>query len=118
MHSEDEDKPGQGQSVGWRGQRWKRTGEKPHVGAFGWYLAGTCSVEARVWNAFVDRSEDRETWLNRNFDFGQKHHHRGGVIQPALWESKRTYPHAAETSAGKIGRSDSRTMGLPGHRWS
>jgi len=79
------------------------------------WLAPASIEKNRVWNAFVDRSEDGgKTWLNtetlildRNVITGE------GVIQPALWESKPGHIHMLlRTSAGKIGRSDSKDNGF------
>ena len=79
------------------------------------WLAPASLEKDRVWNAFVDRSEDGgKTWLasetlilDRNIIKGE------GVIQPALWESKPNLVHMLlRTSAGKIGRSDSKDNGF------
>jgi len=79
------------------------------------WLAPASLEKNKVWNAFVDRSEDGgKTWLitetlilDRNLVKGE------GVIQPALWESKPNRIHMLlRTSAGKIGRSDSKDNGF------
>lgn len=60
----------------------------------------------RVWNAFVDRSDDRgESWLNsETLILDRKLITGEGVIQPALWESSPGNVHMLlRTSAGKIG---------------
>lgn len=81
----------------------------------GTWLASASLEKNRVWNAFVDRSEDQgKTWiqsetliLDRETIVGE------GVIQPALWESAALHVHMLlRTSAGKIGRSDSHDGGL------
>jgi predicted neuraminidase len=80
----------------------------------GTWLAPASVEKNRVWNAFIDRSDDGgATWmptetliLDRNVVKGE------GVIQPALWESKPGHVHMfLRTSAGKIGRSDSKDFG-------
>lgn len=79
------------------------------------WLAPASLEKNRVWNAFVDRSEDGgKTWLasetlilDRNIIKGE------GVIQPALWESKPNLVHMLlRTSVGKIGSSDSKDNGF------
>lgn len=81
----------------------------------GTWLAPASIEKNRVWNAFVDRSEDGgNTWLNtetlildRSIITGE------GVIQPALWESKPGHIQMLlRTSAGRIGRSDSEDNGF------
>ncbi|WP_228527794.1 sialidase family protein [Pararhodonellum marinum] len=76
----------------------------------GAWLAPASVEKNRVWNAFVDISNDEGlTWqktdtltLDRKIITGE------GVIQPALWESSPGNVHMLlRTSAGKIGRSDS-----------
>ncbi|WP_291788182.1 sialidase family protein [Cecembia sp.] len=76
----------------------------------GVWLAPASIEKDKVWNAFVDVSEDKgETWtksdtllLDRKLITGE------GVIQPSLWESSTGNVHMLlRTSAGKIGRSDS-----------
>jgi predicted neuraminidase len=74
------------------------------------WLAPASIEKNRVWNAFVDATEDKgKTWvksdtliLDRELISGE------GVIQPAMWESSPGQVHMLlRTSAGKIGRSDS-----------
>lgn len=80
----------------------------------GIWLAPASLEKNRVWNAFVDASDDKgETWtksdtlfLDRKLIIGE------GVIQPAMWESSSGQVHMVlRTSAGKIGRSDSFDFG-------
>lgn len=81
----------------------------------GTWLAPASIEKNRVWNGFVDRTDDAGvTWmptetliLDRSIVKGE------GVIQPALWESKPGHVHMfLRTSAGKIGRSDSKDNGI------
>lgn len=79
------------------------------------WLAPASLEKDRVWNAFVDRSEDGgKTWLNtETLILDRKVITGEGVIQPALWESKPNRIHMLlRTSAGKIGRSDSKDNGF------
>lgn len=87
---------------------------KPIVLSDGTWLAPASNELRRVWNAFVDRSEDGgKTWvesgfveLKRDSAFGE------GVIQPALWESEPGKVHMLlRSSAGVICRSDSEDFG-------
>jgi predicted neuraminidase len=81
----------------------------------GTWLAPASLEKNRVWNAFVDRSEDEgKTWVNSETLILDREKIPGeGVIQPALWESAALYVHMLlRTSAGKIGRSDSHDGGL------
>lgn len=80
----------------------------------GTWLAPASNELNRVWNAFVDRSEDKgKTWkatsfipLDRSVITGE------GVIQPTLWESKPGHVHMLlRSSAGVICRSDSKDYG-------
>lgn len=80
----------------------------------GTWLAPASIEKNRVWNAFVDRSEDNgANWLisetlilDRNVIKGE------GIIQPALWESSPGKVHMLlRSSAGKIARSDSKDFG-------
>lgn len=79
------------------------------------WLAPASVEKNKVWNAFVDRSEDGgKTWLNTETLILDRNLVKGeGVIQPALWESKPNTVHMLlRTSAGKIGRSDSKDNGF------
>jgi len=87
---------------------------KPIVLSNGVWLAPASNELNKVWNAFVDRSEDNgKTWtetefvkLERDSAFGE------GVIQPALWESAPGKVHMLlRSSAGVICRSDSEDYG-------
>lgn len=87
---------------------------KPIILSDGTWLAPASNELNKVWNAFVDRSEDGgKTWtemefvkLERDADFGE------GVIQPALWESEPGKVHMLlRSSAGVICRSDSEDYG-------
>lgn len=81
----------------------------------GTWLAPASIEKNRVWNAFVDRSENGgKTWLNtETLILDRKTITGEGVIQPALWESKPGNIHMLlRTSAGRIGRSDSEDNGL------
>lgn len=80
----------------------------------GAWLAPASIERDKVWDVFVDRSEDGgNTWeatdkldLDRNEVTGE------GVIQPALWESKPGHVHMLmRSSSGKICRSDSDDYG-------
>lgn len=87
---------------------------KPVVLSDGSWLAPASNELNKVWNAFVDRSEDGgKTWntsefleVNRDSIVGE------GVIQPALWESAPGKVHMLlRSSAGVICRSDSEDYG-------
>ena len=87
---------------------------KPIILSNGTWLAPASNELKKVWNAFVDRSEDGgKTWvetefvkLERDSAFGE------GVIQPALWESEPGKVHMLlRSSAGVICRSDSEDYG-------
>ncbi len=87
---------------------------KPIMLSDGSWLAPASNELKKVWNAFVDRSEDGgKTWtemefvkLDRDSAFGE------GVIQPALWESEPGKVHMLlRSSAGVICRSDSEDYG-------
>ena len=87
---------------------------KPIVASDGSWLAPASNELKKVWNAFIDRSEDGgKTWvetefvkLERDASFGE------GVIQPALWESEPGKVHMLlRSSAGVICRSDSEDYG-------
>lgn len=80
----------------------------------GTWLAPASVEKERVWNAFVDRSEDGGAiWLNSETLILDRELIKGeGVIQPALWESSPGNVHMfLRTSAGQIGRSDSKDFG-------
>jgi predicted neuraminidase len=87
---------------------------QPIVLSNGTWLAPASIERNKVWNVFVDRSEDGgKTWratdtlqLNRNIITGE------GVIQPAFWESKPGKVHMLmRSSSGNICRSDSEDYG-------
>jgi predicted neuraminidase len=87
---------------------------KPIILSNGTWLAPASNELNKVWNAFVDRSEDGgKTWtesefvkLERDSAFGE------GVIQPTLWESEPGKVHMLlRSSAGVICRSDSEDYG-------
>lgn len=87
---------------------------KPIILSNGTWLAPASNELNKVWNAFVDISEDQgKTWtetefvkLERDSTFGE------GVIQPALWESAPGKVHMLlRSSAGVICRSDSEDYG-------
>ena len=87
---------------------------RPIVLSNGTWLAPASVESDRVWDVFVDRSEDGgETWtatdllqLDREMVEGE------GVIQPALWESSPGKVHMLmRSSSGKICRSDSDDFG-------
>ena len=87
---------------------------RPIILSDGTWLAPASMELNRVWDAFVDRSEDGgKTWtatdkleLDRSIVEGE------GVIQPALWESKPGHVHMLlRSSSGKICRSDSEDYG-------
>jgi len=87
---------------------------RPIILSNGTWLAPASTELNRVWDAFVDRSEDGgKTWtatdkleLDRSIIEGE------GVIQPALWESKPGHVHMLlRSSSGKICRSDSEDYG-------
>lgn len=77
--------------------------------------AAPASNEDGVWRAFIDLSDDGETfrrtdWLSLFPDEAQ--YHRRGVIQPTLWESAPGHIHALlRSSEGQIFRSDSADFG-------
>ncbi len=77
-------------------------------------IAGASNEKGKVWNAFVDRSEDNgKTWqatpyltLDRKDIAGE------GIIQPTLWESTPGNVHMLlRSSCGYICRSDSKDYG-------
>lgn len=80
----------------------------------GTWLAPASDENDRVWDVFIDRSEDEGvTWeateklkMDRSVITGE------GVIQPALWESKPGHVHMLmRSSSGNICRSDSEDYG-------
>ena len=79
----------------------------------GAWLAGA-STEYQRWDAFADRSEDGgKTWI-RSDDLAIDHttFEGKGAIQPTLWESVPGTVHALlRTTAGKVGRADSKDGG-------
>lgn len=87
---------------------------QPIVLSDGTWLAPASVERNKVWDAFVDRSQDGgKTWqstgklaLDRSQIGGE------GVIQPALWESRPGQVHMLlRSSSGKICRSDSHDYG-------
>lgn len=77
-------------------------------------ISGASNEKNKVWNAFVDRSEDNgKTWsatpyltLDRKDIVGE------GIIQPTLWESSPGHVHMLlRSSCGAICRSDSKDYG-------
>ncbi len=87
---------------------------KPIVLSNGWWLAPASNEKERVWNAFIDLSEDGgKTWVSTKFLEVNRDSVPGeGVIQPALWESEGGKVHMLlRSSAGSICRSDSEDYG-------
>lgn len=87
---------------------------KPIILSDGTWLAPASNELKRVWNAFVDRSEDGgKTWVQGAFVPLDRNEISGeGVIQPALWESSPGKVHMLlRSSAGVICRSDSEDYG-------
>jgi predicted neuraminidase len=87
---------------------------KPIVASDGTWLAPASNELERVWNAFIDRSEDGgKTWRETEFVPVNRDSIAGeGVIQPALWESEPGNVHMLlRSSAGVICRSDSKDFG-------
>jgi predicted neuraminidase len=87
---------------------------QPIILSDGTWLAPASVERNKVWDVFIDRSEDGGlTWeatekvpLDRSVITGE------GVIQPALWESKPGHVHMLmRSSSGKICRSDSEDYG-------
>jgi len=87
---------------------------RPVILSNGTWLAPASTELNKVWDVFIDRSEDGgKTWtatekvaMDRNIIKGE------GVIQPALWESKPGHVHMLmRSSSGKICRSDSEDYG-------
>lgn len=87
---------------------------RPIILSNGTWLAPASVELNKVWDVFIDRSEDGgKTWtatdklaMDRNVIVGE------GVIQPALWESKPGHVHMLiRSSSGKICRSDSEDHG-------
>lgn len=80
----------------------------------GTWLAPASLEKNRVWNAFVDRSEDNgATWMISETLILDRNEVKGeGVIQPALWESSPGMVHMLlRSSAERIARSDSKDFG-------
>ena len=87
---------------------------KPIVLSDGTWLAGASNENNRVWNVFVDRSEDQgKTWqASEYFDLDRNEITGEGVIQPTLWESSPGKVHMLiRSSAGAICRADSEDYG-------
>jgi predicted neuraminidase len=87
---------------------------KPIVASNGTWLAPASNELQRVWNAFIDRSEDGgKTWTHTEFvPMNRDSIHGEGVIQPALWESEPGKIHMLlRSSTGVICRSDSEDYG-------
>lgn len=77
-------------------------------------IAGASNEKNKVWNAFVDRSEDNgKTWKSTPFlALDRKDITGEGIIQPTLWESTPGTVHMLlRSSSGYICRSDSRDYG-------
>lgn len=74
------------------------------------WIAPASKETKGVWDAFVDRSNDKgKTWTKSSFLALNRDSVKGeGVIQPTLWESKPGIVHMLlRSSAGVICRSDS-----------
>ncbi|WKN30383.1 exo-alpha-sialidase [Porifericola rhodea] len=87
---------------------------KPIILSDGTWLAGASKETNRVWDAFVDRSEDQgESWEATPFlELDRSEVEGEGVIQPTLWESEPGHVHMLiRSSAGVICRSDSEDYG-------
>lgn len=77
-------------------------------------LAGASNEKNKVWNAFVDRSEDNgKSWMATPFlAIDRKDISGEGIIQPTLWESSPGNVHMLlRSSSGYICRSDSKDYG-------
>lgn len=77
-------------------------------------IAGSSNEKNKVWNAFVDRSEDNgRTWKASPFlQLDRKEIAGEGIIQPTLWESSPGNVHMLlRSSCGYICRSDSKDYG-------
>lgn len=77
-------------------------------------IAGASNEKNKVWNAFVDRSEDHgRTWMASPFlALDRKEITGEGIIQPTLWESSPGNVHMLlRSSSGFICRSDSKDYG-------
>ncbi|MEJ1238141.1 sialidase family protein [Chryseolinea sp. T2] len=77
-------------------------------------IAGSSNEKNKVWNAFVDRSEDNgKTWKASPFlELDRKDIVGEGIIQPTLWESTPGNVHMLlRSSSGYICRSDSKDYG-------
>lgn len=87
---------------------------KPIILSDGTWLAGASNENEGVWNAFVDRSEDKgKTWSSTTYlTINRKEIDGEGIIQPTLWESSPGKVHMfIRSSAGVICRSDSEDYG-------
>ena len=87
---------------------------KPIILSDGTWLAPASDEKNKVWNAFVDRSEDSgKTWQKTSFLTLSRDSITGeGIIQPTLWESSPGKVHMLlRSSAGVICRSDSEDNG-------
>ncbi|QHT72060.1 exo-alpha-sialidase [Rhodocytophaga rosea] len=87
---------------------------KPIVLSNGTWLAPASDEKNKVWNAFVDRSEDGgKTWKQSDFLTLDRNIIKGeGIIQPTLWESAPGKVHMLlRSSAGFVCRSDSEDYG-------
>jgi len=77
-------------------------------------IAGASNEKNKVWNAFIDRSEDNgRTWVASPFlNLDRKDIIGEGIIQPTLWESSPGNVHMLlRSSSGFICRSDSKDYG-------
>ena len=87
---------------------------KPITLSDGTWLAPASNENNGLWNAFVDRSEDKgKTWTASSFlSVNRDSIVEEGVIQPALWESSKGNVHMLlRSSAGVVCRSDSKDNG-------
>jgi predicted neuraminidase len=77
-------------------------------------IAGASNEKDKVWNAFVDRSDNNgRTWTSSPFLVLDRKEIGGeGIIQPTLWESTPGNVHMLlRSSSGFICRSDSKDYG-------
>ena len=87
---------------------------QPIILSDGTWIAPASIERNRVWNAFVDRSEDAgKTWTaSDTLPIDRKAITGEGIIQPALWESAPGHVHMLlRSSAGAVCRSDSKDYG-------
>lgn len=89
---------------------------KPIVLSNGVWIAGASyeNKEKKLWDVFVDRSEDNgKNWSASPYLLLNREEIKGaGVIQPTLWESKPGIVHMlVRSTGGTICRSDSKDFG-------